>query len=63
MGALGGLLFTKGLGSQFVVRQGSADPLVLAATSSLMALVAAAAGFVPARRATRFTPRLATDEV
>ena len=63
MGALGGLLFTKGLGSQFVVRQGAADPLVLAATSLLMALVAAAAGFVPARRATRLTPRLATDEV
>jgi len=62
MGAFGGVLFTKGLGSQFVVRQGSADPLVLAATSLLMALVAAAAGFVPALRATRSTPRLATDE-
>jgi putative ABC transport system permease protein len=63
MGAFGGVLFTKGLGSQFVVRQGSADPLVLAATSLLMALVAAAAGFVPALRATRLTPRLTTDEV
>jgi putative ABC transport system permease protein len=37
--------------------------LLLAGTSLLMALVAAAAGFVPARRATRFTPRLASDEV
>jgi len=63
MGAFGGVLFTKGLGSQFVVRQGAVDPLVLAATSLLMALVAAAAGFVPALRATRLTPRLATDEV
>jgi putative ABC transport system permease protein len=63
MGALGGVLFTKGLGSQFVVRQGSAEPLILAATSLLMALVAAAAGFVPALRATRSTTRLATDEV
>jgi len=62
MGALGGFLFTAALGSQFVVRQASADPLVLAATSLLMAIVAAAAGFFPALHATRATPRLATDE-
>jgi putative ABC transport system permease protein len=62
MGALGGFLFTKGLGNQFVVRQASADPLVLVATALLMALVAAAAGFFPALRATRSTPHLATEE-
>lgn len=62
IGAFGGFLFTKGLGTQFVVRQGSADPLVLGATSLVMALVAAAAGYFPARNATRATPRLATDE-
>jgi putative ABC transport system permease protein len=62
IGALGGFLFTKGLSTQFVVRQGSADPLVLAATALLMALVAAAAGFFPALRATRSTPHLATEE-
>jgi putative ABC transport system permease protein len=59
MGALGGFLFIKALGSQFVVREGSADPLVLAGTSLVMALVAAAAGFFPALQATRSTPRVA----
>jgi putative ABC transport system permease protein len=62
LGALGGFLFTKGLSTQFVVRQGSADVLVLAGTGLLMALVAAAAGFFPALRATRSTPHLATEE-
>ena len=59
MGALGGFLFIKALGSQFVVREGSADPFVLAATSLVMVLVAAAAGFLPALQATRSTPRVA----
>jgi ABC-type antimicrobial peptide transport system permease subunit len=62
IGALGGFLFTKGLSTQFVVRQASADALVLAGTALLMALVAAAAGFFPALRATRSTPHLATEE-
>ena len=53
MGALGGLLFTKGLGSQFVVREGSADPFVLAATSLVMVLVAAAIGREAASRQPR----------
>jgi predicted permease len=58
-GALGGFFFIKALGSQFVVREGSADPFVLAATSLVMAFSAAAAGFFPALRATRSTPRVA----
>jgi ABC-type antimicrobial peptide transport system permease subunit len=62
MGALGGFLFIKALGSQFVVRETSADPLVLVATSSVMALVALAAGFFPALQATRSAPRVAFAE-
>ncbi len=62
LGALGGFLFTKGISSQFVVRQASADPIILTGTALLMALVVAAAGFFPALRATRSPPQLATHE-
>jgi ABC-type antimicrobial peptide transport system permease subunit len=61
VGAAGGFLFTKGLSSQFAVRQETADPLVILATAALMALVGAAAGFFPALRATRATAHLSTD--
>jgi ABC-type antimicrobial peptide transport system permease subunit len=60
-GAFGGLLFTKGLSSQFAVRQDTADPLTLGATAGLMALVAVAAGFFPALRATRATTHLTAE--
>jgi putative ABC transport system permease protein len=60
-GALGGVLFTKALSNQFAVRQPMADPAMLAATAVVMALVAAAAGYFPARRATRATARLTPD--
>jgi putative ABC transport system permease protein len=62
VGALGGFLFTKGLSNQFVVGEGSADLFVLAATSLVMVLVAVAAGFFPALRATRSTHRLTTAD-
>ena len=61
VGAGGGFLFTKGLSSQFAVRQESVDPLVLGATALFMALMAMAAGLVPALRATRSTPNLASE--
>ena len=60
-GCAGGLLFTKALSSQFAVRQQMADPTVLAATACLMALVAVAAGYFPALRATRATTRLTAE--
>ncbi|MGH9162510.1 MAG: ADOP family duplicated permease [Vicinamibacteraceae bacterium] len=62
VGALGGFLFTKGLSNQFVVGEGSADLFVLTATSLVMILVAVAAGFFPALRATRSTHRLTTAD-
>jgi putative ABC transport system permease protein len=61
LGALGAVLLRRFLESQlFGIEAG--DPLVLAAVTSLLALVAAAAIALPARRATRIDPVEALSE-
>lgn len=57
-GVIGSLLLMRLLASQlFQIKPG--DPLTLAGAAALMVLVAVAASFIPARRATRVDPMIA----
>ena len=61
LGAIGALALRKSLESQ-LFGVSAADPLVLIAVTSLLALVAVAACALPARRATRIDPIVALAE-
>jgi ABC-type antimicrobial peptide transport system permease subunit len=61
VGAVGAIALRKSLESQ-LFGVSAADPIVLAAVTGLLALVAIAACALPARRATRIDPIIALSE-
>jgi ABC-type antimicrobial peptide transport system permease subunit len=61
LGAVGAIVLRRGLESQ-LFGVGAGDPLVIAAVSALLAIVATAACALPARRATRIDPIVALSE-
>jgi putative ABC transport system permease protein len=61
MGAVGAIILTRTLASfsRLLSRVGSGDPLTFATISFVLMVVAAVAGYIPARRAARVDPIVA----